>query len=349
MKQIEWGVFRELKGHEKKLYFEKDGRIFHLIMAQQFDRRFLDKICQLATKIRKTARTHTGMKFLQSLLDDKRAMLYFAQPSTRTFLSFMSACQILGFQISEIRDLSTSSEVKGESQEDSLRTFSSYVDLIIMRHPEENFVEKIAWMIHYTGRPVPIINAGSGKDQHPTQALLDIYTLDRSFENYGGIDGKSIVMVGDLLRGRTVRSLSYLLKNYENVKIYFVAPEELRITDDLKDYLRENGVFFEERNDIQEVIPLADAVYMTRVQDEWDKNGESVKVDYSGYHLRTEYLEFLKPNAVILHPLPRRAEIPLEVDNDKRAMYWRQVRNGMWVRTALIAEIFRKNKEIIDY
>jgi len=349
MKQIEWEVFRELRGREKKLYFEKDGRIFHVIMAQQFDREFLDKICQLATKIRKTARTHTGMKFLQSLLDDKRAMLYFAQPSTRTFLSFTSACQILGLKISEVRDLSTSSEMKGESQEDSVRTFSSYVDLIVIRHLGGDFVEKIAWMMHYTGRPVPIINAGSGRDQHPTQALLDIYTLDRSFENYGGIDGKSIAMVGDLLRGRTVRSLSYLLKNYEDVKIYFVAPEAFRVADDLKDYLRENGIFFEERDNFQEVIPLVDAVYMTRVQDEWDKDGESAKVDYSGYHFKTEYLELLKPNAVILHPLPRRAEIPPEVDNDKRAMYWRQVRNGMWVRTALIAEIFRKDKEILDY
>jgi len=349
MKQINWEKFKELRGHEKRPHFEKEGEIFHVIMAQQFNRAFLDRICALATKIRKVARSHIGARFLKSLLDDKRAMLYFVQPSTRTFLSFNSACQILGLGILEVRDPSISSEKKGETQEDSVRTFSSYCDLVIMRHHLKDFAEKMAWMMNFIGRPVPIINAGSGKDQHPTQALLDIYTLHRSFENYGGIDGISIAMTGDLLRGRTVRSLSYLLKNYKGVKIYFIASPELQIADDLKDYLKKHGVFFEERDNLAEVIPLVDAVYMTRIQDEWDQGGESSKTDYSRFYFKPEYLKLLKPNAVILHPLPRRAEIPLEVDNDKRAMYWRQTRNGMWIRAALIAIIFKRDKEIIDY
>lgn len=349
MKQLTWEAFKGLKGHEKKSYFEEDGKVFHVIMAQQFDRQFLDEICQLATKIRKTAATRTGMKFLGSLLDDKRAMLYFSQPSTRTLISFISACQILGFRYSDVRDLATSSEMKGETAEDSVRTLSSYVDLIIMRHRSEGLAEKMAWLMNWIARPVPIINAGSGRDQHPTQALLDIYTLHRSFENYGGIDGKSIAMVGDLLRGRTVRSLSYLLKEYKDVKIYFVAPQELRMADDLKDYLREKSIYFEESDNLREVIPLVDAIYMTRIQSEHDKNGESAKIDYSRFYFKTEYLNLLKPNAVILHPFPRRGEIPVEVDDSKSAMYWRQIRNGMWARTALIAKIFRKDKEILDY
>lgn len=349
MKQISWEDFRQLPGSEKRPYFMRDGSIFHVIMSQQFDREFLDKICELATKTRGIAKGHAGMRFLQSLLEDKRAMLYFVQPSTRTFLSFMSACQILGIKCSEVRTPSTSSEVKGESPEDTLRTFSSYVDLIVMRYPQEMFAERVAWMFNYTGRPVPVINAGSGKDQHPTQALLDIYTLHRSFENYGGIDGKSVAFVGDLLRGRTVRSLSYLLKNYEGVKIYYVSPKALRMADDLKEFLGENEIYFEEYEDINRAIPKADAVYMTRIQDEYDVAAESSQIDYSRYHFTKKHLKMLKPNAIIMHPLPRRAEIAAEVDNDPRAMYWRQVRNGMWVRVALIATIMGKNEDVMAY
>jgi len=349
VRPIDWKAFRELRGSEKKEYFMRDGDIFHVIMAQQFDRPSLDYICRLTTKIRGIAKGNQGMLFLQSLLQTKRAMLYFVQPSTRTFLSFMSACQILGIRCSEVRDPTTSSEMKGETQEDTVRTFSSYVDLVIMRHIQERFAEKMAWLLNQTGRPVSVINAGSGRDQHPTQALLDIYTLHRSFENYGGIDGKAIAMVGDLLRGRTVRSLSYLLKNYDGVKIYFVAPRNLQMAQDLKDYLIENDVNFEEHENFEEIIPLADAIYMTRIQDEYDQEGESEKIDYSKFHVTRDHLKLLKTNAIIMHPLPRRSEISPEVDQDRRAMYWRQVRNGMWVRVALIAKIFLADKEIMSY
>ena len=349
VRPIDWKTFRELRGSEKKEYFMRDGDIFHVIMAQQFDRPSLDYICGLTTKIRGIAKGNQGMLFLQSLLQTKRAMLYFVQPSTRTFLSFMSACQILGIKCSEVRDPTTSSEMKGETQEDTVRTFSSYVDLVIMRHIQERFAEKMAWLLNQTGRPVSVVNAGSGRDQHPTQALLDIYTLHRSFENYGGIDGKAIAMVGDLLRGRTVRSLSYLLKNYDGVKIYFVAPKNLQMGQDLKDYLIENDVNFEEHENFEEIIPLADAIYMTRIQDEYDQEGESKKIDYSKFHFSEDHLKLLKTNAIIMHPLPRRSEISPEVDQDRRAMYWRQVRNGMWVRVALVAKIFLADKEIMSY
>jgi aspartate carbamoyltransferase catalytic subunit len=348
-KGIDWETFGELRGSEKKEYFTRDGNIFHIIMSQQFDRQFLDEICELTTKIRGISKGNKGIAFLQSLLQGKRAMLYFVQPSTRTFLSFMAACQILGIHCSEVRDTATSSEMKGESQEDTVRTFSSYVDLIVMRHPQAGFAERIAFLLNQISRPVPIINAGSGKDQHPTQALLDIYTLHRSFEHYGGIDGKRIAFVGDLLRGRTVRSLVYLLRNYEKVTLYFVAPHELQMGADLKEYLREQKVRFEESDKLEEVVPLVDAVYMTRIQDEYDESGESKNIDYTAYYFKKEYLKLLRPNAIIMHPLPRRDEIPVEIDEDKRAMYWRQVRNGMWARVTLIAKIFQKDKDIREY
>ena len=289
------------------------------------------------------------MTFLRSLLPNQRAMLYFSQPSSRTFLSFCSACEILGMNIGEVRDTATSSEFKGETQEDSVRTFSSYFDLIVMRSQIGGLAERMAWLLSNTERPVPIINAGSGKDQHPTQALLDIYTLQRSFEKRGSIDGKTIVFVGDLARGRTVRSLAWLLTNYRDVRMLFVAPAELQIGEDILGLLRSAGVKHEVMSDFDKAIPMGDAIYMTRIQDEWDAADESRKIDISRYCFTRDKLALLKPDAVIMHPFPRRQEIAVDVDEDPRAVYWRQMRNGMWIRAALIAAIFGKEKAINEY
>ncbi|UCD71308.1 MAG: hypothetical protein JSW70_09960, partial [Syntrophobacterales bacterium] len=139
------------------------------------------------------------------------------------------------------------------------------------------------------------------------------------------------------------------LKNYDGVRIYFIAPRGLQMSQDLKDYLRENDVDFEESEDLGEIIPVVDALYMTRIQDEYDQGDESKKIDYGKFHFTRGHLKHLKPHGIIMHPLPRRAEISPEVDQDRRAMYWRQVRNGMWVRVALIAKIFLADKEIMSY
>jgi aspartate carbamoyltransferase catalytic subunit len=208
----------------------------------------------------------------------------------------------------------------------------------------------MAWVLSHSDRPVPIINAGSGRDQHPTQALLDIYTLQRSFEGRGGIDGKTIVFVGDLLRGRTVRSLSSVLTNYRDVRQIFAAPDAFQVADDITATLDARGVTYEKTASFKQVVPVADAIYMTRVQDEWDAvKGESSGVDVSSYSFTGAHLDVLKPDAIVMHPLPRRGEISTEVDGDPRAMYWRQMRNGMWIRTALIAQIFERDGEIRDY
>jgi aspartate carbamoyltransferase catalytic subunit len=350
LRDIQWEKFEKLSIEKKVAYLNEEGRIFHVLLAQQFGREQLDALGALATQIRFIAKNEAGMKFLRELLANKRVMLYFTQPSTRTFLSFCAACQILGMRIGEVRDTSVSSEFKGESQEDSVRTFSSYFDLIVMRTQIGGLAERMAWVLSNSDRPIPIINAGSGKDQHPTQALLDIYTLQRSFEEIGGIDGKTIVFVGDLARGRTVRSLAALLTNYRNVKQCFVAPEELQIGDDILTGLKKAGVEIERSDNFRSIIPKADAIYMTRVQDEWDREkGESKKIDISRYCFGVEHLSLLKPRAVVMHPFPRRHEISPEVDHDPRAVYWRQMRNGMWVRVALIAGIFGRDKEIHDY
>jgi len=350
LSDISWEAFQALSPDAKVPYFRDADREQHVIVAQQFDRARLDALGDLATRIRRIAKTHAGMDDLQSLLSHKRAMLYFSQPSTRTFLSFCAACEILGLKLGEVRDTSISSEFKGETQDDSIRTFSSYFDLIIMRSQIGGLAERSAWLLSNSERPIPVINAGSGKDQHPTQALLDIYTLQRSFETNGGIDGKRVVFVGDLKRGRTVRSLSVLLTQYRDVEQCFVAPDALQIGEDIQAILRARGVRFSLSDDLRAELPAADAVYMTRVQNEWDTtSGESARIDISAFCFGEAELPLLKPSAVILHPLPRREEIATAVDHSPHAVYWRQMRNGMWIRAALIATLFRKDNPIREY
>ena len=350
LRSISWEDFHALGPQEKAPHLGQAGHLFHVLVAQQFERGALESLGALATKIRFIAKQEAGMRFLRDQLPHKRAMLYFTQPSTRTFLSFYAACEILGLSIGEVRDRSMSSEYKGESPEDSVRAFSSYFDLLVMRSEIGGLAERMAWVLSNTDRPVPIVNAGSGKDQHPTQALLDIYTLQRSFEKRGGVDGKTVVFCGDLARGRTVRSLSCLLTKYDDVKQVFVAPEELQIGEDVSGMLDAAGVCYEVTPALAGQLPKADALYMTRIQDEWDEDkGESARIDTSGYSFRKEDLAVLKSDAIIMHPLPRRQEIDTAVDTDPRAMYWRQMRNGMWVRTALIATIFERDRVIRDY
>lgn len=349
---ISWEEFEKLSLNEKRPYLESEygrGMPYHTLFAQQFDRGILERLCALANRIRFINKSREGSRFLKNLLAHKRAMLYFSQPSSRTFLSHLAACQILGLTTGEVRDAATSSEFKGESREDSIRTFSSYFDLIIMRSPERGLAEKMAWELSNSERPIPILNAGSGKDQHPTQALLDIYTLMRSFENKGGIDGRTVTFCGDLLRGRTVRSLSYLLTNFSNVKQIFVAPKELQVPDDVVQILRDMGIEYEIGDDLRAAVSRSDAVYMTRIQDEWDESkGESARIDTSMFKFGEKELSLLGKDAIVMHPLPRRDEIATCCDHDPRAMYWRQMRNGMWIRAALIASTFGFEKEIMN-
>jgi aspartate carbamoyltransferase catalytic subunit len=301
----------------------------------------------LADKIRTISDSKSGSDWLQSLLSHKRAVLYFGQPSTRTYLSFNNACQILGIKTSDIRSVSASSESKGESLEDTLKTFHSYTDLIIIRHANEHIAEKSAWMFNNSDKPIPVINAGSGPFEHPTQSLLDIYTLYRAFN--GDINGKTVVMSGDLLRGRTIRSLTQVLNNYKDIKIIYLAPEGLSLPADLKVFLDKSNIKYEESQDFEGSIRKADVFYATRIQDEYDNNNESKAIDYSKFYLKKEHLKTLKENCIILHPLPRRLEIDPAIDSDSRAWYWKQEVNGLWIRTALIAQTFERDRLILEY
>ena len=318
----------------------------HVLRADQFSRQDLEFVYHLTNRIRQFDKHKEGLCYLKSLLSEKRAMLYFTQASTRTFLSFQSACYILGLQTLEIRDPSTSSEVKGESIDDSIRTFSSYVDLIIMRSPVPGLCDRTAENLDQTPRAVPIINAGSGPDEHPTQAVLDMYTLMRSFKGADQIDGKTICFVGDLKRGRTVRSLSQMLCQFEGVKIIFVSPKRLQIERDLAGKLQSRHMDFVETDDFEGAIKQADAIYMTRIQDEYDDEVSSSK-NCQSFALTQKHLDVISQNCVIMHPLPRRDELDKAIDNDSRAVYWRQERNGMWTRVALISIIFGVAEKVL--
>ena len=371
----------------KNAEFNREGRLKHVIFSQQFDPQMLTKLFSYADKIRTLARDKSGCDQLRSLLSHKRAMLYFTQPSTRTFLSFMAACQILGITCNEVRDRKVSSEVKRESPIDSVRMFSSYFDVIIMRSITANLAETCAFLMNdleeFNQRNVPIINAGSGKDQHPTQALLDIYTIHRTFQfehseemsvsrlddlkqNYPelevGINNKTYAFCGDIGRGRTVRSLAYLLSQYENITMYFIAPNNstLRMGDDLRKALLDKNVVVKEYDSLdaidegKSVLSQIDCLYMTRIQQEHDSEEDKAafdKIDFSNYHLTTERVSQMKSYTPILHPFPRDSkvqEIPTEIDADPRAMYFRQARNGMWARAALLVHLFDAVEDLLQ-
>jgi aspartate carbamoyltransferase len=362
--------------------FERNGRIRHVIFSGQFSVPFLEELGGIADMIRIMSKSRAGQDFLINLLPHRRAMLYFTQPSTRTFLSFSAACQILGITCNEVRDASTSSETKGETRFDSIRMFSSYFDVIIMRSPIARLAESCAYLMNdleLSGcRTVPILNAGSGADEHPTQALLDIYTLQRSFqfdspkdspaanrfdelrERKGfsgltkGLASKTYGFCGDIGRGRTVRSLAMLLALYENARLVFVSPDHptLSMRDDLRERLVDRNVrfyefeSFDESLDGKPVIEQLDALYMTRIQKEHNNPQDAASmagIDFSRYCLTPELVGRMKEYAPILHPFPRDqhfGEIPPEIDTDPRAMYFRQARNGMWIRAALLAHVF---------
>ena len=330
-------------------HYQKDGRLKHVMLSHQFSIQLLEELFDIADRVKEMTRKTNGIEFLKSLLGHKKAMLYFTQPSTRTFLSFLTACQMVGMDTGEVRDPSLSSEYKGESQEDGVRVFSSYFDLIIMRDPKPGFCEYMAYLLDNTGRSVPILNGGSGKDQHPTQALLDLYTIHRSFQQKGGIRKKRYAFVGDLLRGRAVRTSVMLLSQYKDIEMDFVAPSSFQIAVDLEEILQSHGVKINKTDDLDSVLSDVDCMYMTRIQDEYDLSGESSQIDYSLYSLTPENISLMKPDAIILHPLPRRNEISPEVDADPRAMYWRQLRNGVYIRAALLLYVFNVAHRLDEY
>jgi len=262
------------------------------------------------------------------------ATLFYA-PSTRTRLSFEAAMHRLGGRVLSTEHAGAfSSEIEGEQVEDSIRIIGGYSDVIVIRHPEDHGARRAAEV-----SPVPVINAGDGNGgQHPTQALLDLYTIYRQRP----LDGLSVAIIGELDKGRTARSLAYLLAKFERVKMFFVSPPQLQMKADILGYLDEHGVRYELESDIDRVIGEVDVVYQTRirperVRDSEDRKNEGRENDgLRRYAIDSKVVQRMKPEALILHPLPRTVELDKSVDADPRAMYFRQARNGLYVRMALL-------------
>jgi len=306
----------------------------HILSADQFTKKQLEELFALTSSIQQ--------KFAQ----DKNEILQwhkgrvlitlFYEPSTRTRLSFASAAAHMGMSVISTENAREfSSAAKGETIEDTVRVLEQYApDAVVIRHHETGEVARAA-----AATNVPIINAGDGKGEHPTQSLLDTYTI---WQHFGKLTNLRIILGGDLLHGRTARSLAKLLACFEGNHIVFNTIPELQMADDIKQYLDDRGLTYEEESDMKKAFAQADVVYWTRLQKE--RLPEGVHIDQT-YAIDTKAMGYMPDTAILMHPLPRVDEIATEVDNDPRAKYFTQAGNGMFVRMALLDTILTRLKQ----
>lgn len=297
--------------------------IRHLMEPKDFSTRELEKLFEVAKKIMKNPSD------FQSICNGKILATLFYEPSTRTRFSFEAAMLRLGGQVIGFSEPGSSSVAKGESIGDTIRTVGCYADIAVMRHPREG-APKLA--SKYSR--IPVINAGDGGHQHPTQTLTDLLTITCL---QGSLENKSLILCGDLKFGRTVHSLVKAMARYEGTKFYFVSPEELKIPDYVKDEIK--GCEYYETTDLEEVLPKGDILYMTRVQRERFVSEEEYMRLKDSYILDLQKMKSAKEDMIVLHPLPRVNEIAQEVDIDPRAKYFEQAKFGMYVRMALILKL----------
>jgi aspartate carbamoyltransferase catalytic subunit len=267
---------------------------------------------------------------VQNILQDYVVATLFFEPSTRTRLSFESAASRLGAKVIGFSEATTSSVSKGESLNDTILTVSNYSDIIVMRHPREGSARYASEV-----SPVPVINAGDGANQHPTQTLLDMYSIQKT---QGKLDGLQIVFVGDLKYGRTVHSLTFALCNF-NTTFHLVSPGSLKLPSYVKRKIKDNNLEYHQYTDLSEAIPKADILYMTRIQKERFSDPIEYEQVKNAYILKEEMLKNSKSSLKVLHPLPRVNEIETDVDSNEKAYYFQQAQNGVYVRQALLAAI----------
>ena len=294
----------------------------HVMSPLDFTTDELEQLFDLAADIEKNPQKYAHK------CDGKKLATCFYEPSTRTRLSFESAMINLGGQVIGFSDAGSSSASKGESVSDTIRVISCFADICAMRHPKEG-----APMVAAAHSRIPVINAGDGGHQHPTQTLTDLLTI-RSLK--GRLDHFTIGLCGDLKFGRTDHSLIRALVRYEDIHFVFISPEELRVPDYITDMLKEMGISYEENTSLEDTIADLDLLYMTRVQKERFFNEEDYVRLKDFYILNKQKMELAKPDMLVLHPLPRVNEISVEVDDDPRAVYFKQVQYGVYVRMALI-------------
>jgi aspartate carbamoyltransferase len=300
-----------------------------ILSVKQFSRSDLEYIFAVAHEMREMVARVGSF----DLLKGKILANLFYEPSTRTSSSFTSAMERLGGSVVPINEVRYSSVSKGESLPDTVRTLDCYADIIVLRHPE---MGSAALASQYARKP--IINAGDGVGEHPTQALLDLFTI---VEELKDVDGLTVTMLGDLKYGRTVHSLARLLSLFK-VKINYVSPDILRMPAEIIEELNELGIEQAEYNSLDQIISSTDVLYVTRVQKERFENQEDYESVKGAFVVDTEIMNQAKERMIVMHPLPRVGEITMEVDDDPRAAYFRQMEYGMYVRMALLAMVLGK-------
>lgn len=300
--------------------------LHHILTSSQFhNQKTIERIFSLADLMEKT-QLNGAMTYP---LSGKILASLFYEPSTRTRFSFEAAITKLGGNVISTENASQFSSVtKGETLEDTIQILNGYADVIVLRHWEKGSAKRAAKVSH-----IPVINAGDGSGEHPTQALLDIYTIYRRFRKLAGL---RIALVGDLLYGRTIHSLISFLNMYKPKKVFLVSPKKLRLPKDYMDFLRKNKILFKETQNLESVLPQIDVLYMTRVQKERFSSPEKYAKVKNAYVITAKMLKKLNKDAIIMHPLPRITEIEVNVDSDPRAIYFQQAKNGLYIRMALL-------------
>lgn len=300
----------------------------HIVEVGQFDRAAVEQLFDEADRMR-------------ALASDARPLAgrilatIFYEPSTRTRLSFESAMLRLGGNVISTENAREfSSAIKGETIEDTVRIVAGYADAIVIRHHEQGAARRAAAV-----SSVPILNAGDGPGEHPTQALLDLYTIRNEL---GRIDGLRIALVGDLRFGRTARSLALLTCLTEGTELVFVAPPEVPMGADIRAALDAHGVRYRDESDLKAVLPDVDVVYQTRIQKERFTTAAEYEAARGVYVLNKAAYDCLNPSAIVIHPLPRVDEIAIDVDSDPRSAYFRQAHNGVYIRMALLDRVITR-------
>lgn len=295
----------------------------HITTAHQFTRPVVERLIADADAIRKSP--------LKTLTGSTIATLFY-EPSTRTRLSFEAAAFKLGANVISTENAAMfSSAIKGETLEDTIRVVSTYCDAIVLRHPDKGAAKRATDV-----SAVPIINAGDGTGEHPTQALLDVYTVQREL---GRVDDLHFCLVGDLRNGRTIHSLIYLLGLYKGIKITLVSLDELSLPREVVRFMTENGIPWHQTDSLPKAIQQQkpDVIYMTRLQKE--RMAYPLPSVYTLFHLTTDLMKGMKEESIVMHPLPRNDELVTNVDSDPRAAYFRQAENGLWMRAAVLREL----------
>ena len=305
--------------------------LMHILSSEQFDKQTLETLFDKAAQMKNEVESNKSNIRLAQQHIGKQVLTLFYEPSTRTRISFEQAALKLGASVVSTESAGVfSSAAKGESLKDTIRVINGYgFGAIVLRHSQKGAASEAASISE-----TPVINAGDGNGEHPTQALLDAFTI---YQKFGRLSNLNIAMGGDLKNGRTVHSLAKLISKYDNNTISFISVPELQIGDDIRDFLTNKGLDFKETDDMEGALKEADVIYWTRLQKERLEEQDSFK--NPNFVINKAVLEFLRKDSIILHPLPRLEEISEDVDSDPRAMYFEQASNGLFVRMALLDDV----------